>query len=225
MKLLRTLSIICFGTFLFLGIPLISWGIRDAAVFFENPARLAYATLVPGLQVFSVLYFPGALNSRKKKKSASVSGKTDLVLIQILSLAIVITAPIADRLGTMVLGIGIPLRFTGLLFVAAGFVLMQAAEKHLADQFSVHVTVQEDHALVETGPYRKVRHPRYLGIILFFGGIAVVFRSGTALMMVTLFMLVLLRRVGMEEALMAKTFGEKWEAYCQRSWRLLPYIY
>jgi protein-S-isoprenylcysteine O-methyltransferase Ste14 len=32
-------------------------------------------------------------------------------------------------------------------------------------------------------------------------------------------------RINDEEALMRAEFGSDWEAYCQRSWRMIPYLY
>jgi protein-S-isoprenylcysteine O-methyltransferase Ste14 len=39
------------------------------------------------------------------------------------------------------------------------------------------------------------------------------------------FMIILFYRINDEEAVLHQEFGGVWEAYCNRSWRLLPYIY
>ena len=68
-------------------------------------------------------------------------------------------------------------RAAGFIFMIPGFLLMQTAEKYLDKQFSVQVTLQENHKLIQNGPYRFIRHPRYLGITAFFLGISITFRS------------------------------------------------
>jgi protein-S-isoprenylcysteine O-methyltransferase Ste14 len=95
----------------------------------------------------------------------------------------------------------------------------------LGRQFSVQVTLQKDHRLVTGGPYQVLRHPRYLGIILFNVGIALIFHSWLALLLVAALALVLLWRIHDEEAFMQQAFGTQWEAYARQSWRLVPFIY
>jgi protein-S-isoprenylcysteine O-methyltransferase Ste14 len=65
----------------------------------------------------------------------------------------------------------------------------------LRKQFSVQVTIQENHQLVTGGLYRYLRHPRYLGILVFNLGIALVFRSRLGLALVAALGGVLLVRV------------------------------
>jgi protein-S-isoprenylcysteine O-methyltransferase Ste14 len=78
---------------------------------------------------------------------------------------------------------------------------------------------------VTDGPYRYLRHPRYFGIIVFAKGIALVFRSEVGLILVVALFLVLLWRIRDEETLMREEFGPEWEAYAQKSWGLIPFVY
>jgi protein-S-isoprenylcysteine O-methyltransferase Ste14 len=64
-----------------------------------------------------------------------------------------------------------------------------------------------------------------LGIILFTMGISLVYRSWLALILVAALTLVLIWRIYDEEALLHQEFGTDWEAYSQRSWRLIPFVY
>jgi protein-S-isoprenylcysteine O-methyltransferase Ste14 len=91
--------------------------------------------------------------------------------------------------------------------------------------YSAEVTIQPDHHLVTTGLYRSIRHPRYLGLILLGLGAALLFRSGIGLALCVPFMAVLSWRIVDEEMVMHRAFGAEWEAYCRRSWRLIPYVY
>ena len=102
---------------------------------------------------------------------------------------------------------------------------MTWAQVRLGRQFSVQVTLQEDHALITDGPYRFLRHPRYLGIILFSTGISMIFRSAAGLGLVVLITAVLIWRIVDEETLLHRQFGEAWEVYRRRTRRLVPWIY
>ena len=102
---------------------------------------------------------------------------------------------------------------------------MQAGEKYLAKQFSIEVTVQKDHKLIQSGPYQYIRHPRYLGILTFFTGISLTFRSLLGLLAVIALAGVLIWRVYAEEKMMHQEFGKEWEEYQAKTWRLIPYIF
>jgi protein-S-isoprenylcysteine O-methyltransferase Ste14 len=148
-----------------------------------------------------------------------------LVLVQALSLAIVIAAPYSDRRDIAVLGEMGMVRYLGLGLFSLGFIGMHWAETFLDKQFSVEVTIQEGHRLVTNGPYRYLRHPRYLSVIIFTNGISLVYRSWLALILVAALTLVLIWRIHDEEALLHQEFGTDREAYSQRSWRLIPFVY
>lgn len=213
------------GTLIFLGIPLLGWGISDPSSFFTAPVRLTYAVLIVLLQFFAIFYNPQTGRSRTEQKSGVERHRADLILIQIFSLCIVFAAPFSDRHSVGILHIGESIRFLGFILVAIGFLLMQMAEKYLDKQFSVEVTVQKDHRLVQNGPYKMIRHPRYLGILLFFTGISIVFRSLVSLFFVAGLCVVFIWRIYAEESLMLNEFNEEWKNYCKKTWRLIPFLF
>ncbi len=47
--------------------------------------------------------------------------------------------------------------------------------------FTVNVAIQADHSVVETGLYRFVRHPSYVGLLLTFVGLGVFFANWLSL--------------------------------------------
>ncbi len=213
------------GIVIFVGLPLVAWGVTDVQGFVSHPARLGYIVLVVLLQVLVVIWIPSVGRSRSTGRDMVLRQRVILVLIQVLSLAIVIVAPYGDRRDLAVLGDVEMVRYVGLGLFSLGFAAMHWAEASLDRQFSVEVTIQEDHRLVTDGPYRVLRHPRYLGIIVFTTGISLVYRSWLGLILVAALTAVLIWRIQDEEKLMHQAFGADWEAYCQRSWRLIPFVY
>jgi protein-S-isoprenylcysteine O-methyltransferase Ste14 len=113
----------------------------------------------------------------------------------------------------------------GLILSLSGFLLMNWSVIILGKQFSVDVTIQDNHKLITNGSYKYIRHPRYSGIIVFFTGISLIFLSWISLIIVLLLILVLLWRIGDEEKLMQLEFNKDWEAYKKRTFSLIPYIY
>jgi protein-S-isoprenylcysteine O-methyltransferase Ste14 len=224
-KMLRSATKILVGIVLFAGLPLVGWGIVDIRGFAGHPARLAYVVLVVLLQVGVVIRIPEVGRDSGEGQQLVQRQRAAVLLLQTLSLAIVVAAPAGDRWQVLDLGGSTVLRSLGLVLFAGGFIVMNWAEASLGKQFSVQVTVQKGHQLVTHGLYRHLRHPRYLGIILFNVGIAFVFCSGLALILVAALVGVLLWRVRDEEALMHRAFGAEWERYSRESWRLIPFVY
>ena len=213
------------GSVIFIGLPLLGWGLGVIPAFFENPARIAFVFVLFGLQVFSLVYNPQVGRNQENRKSDAPSSKLDLILIQIFSLAVVILAPFSDGRSIGILYVENIVRYIGLFVTIPGFVLMQAGEKYLAKQFSIEVTLQKDHKLIQSGPYKVIRHPRYLGILIFFTGISLTFRSLLGIFIVLALAGVLIWRVFAEEKMMREEFGKEWKEYQSKTWRLIPYIF
>jgi protein-S-isoprenylcysteine O-methyltransferase Ste14 len=92
-------------------------------------------------------------------------------------------------------------------------------------QFSTDVTIQDGHRLITGRPYRYIRHPRYLGIIVFLAGISLVFRSWFALCLTAEVLLVLIWCIHDEEKLMHQEFRDEWEQHREKTFSLFPFIY
>ncbi len=213
------------GTLLFVGLPLVGWGIADLQGFLAHPARLAYVVLIILLQLGVVIAFPDVGRGSGVGRQAVPRQRIAVLLLQLLSAAILLAAAYGDRRDVAALGESAIIRYLGLVLLASGFIVMMWAEMALGRHFSLHVTIQEGHQLVTGGLYRYLRHPRYLGIIVFNVGIALVYRSGLALMLIAALLAVLLWRIHDEELLLRNTFKGEWESYSRRSWRLLPFVH
>lgn len=118
------------------------------------------------------------------------------------------------------------LQIAGLLLVLASVVLRVWTRLHIRGFYSGHVEVQADHKLVQSGPYRWVRHPGYLGYLLAAAGVVVGYASLAGM---TGFLLLLLPglcyRMAVEERLLAEQFGEQYQRYCRSTKRLIPGIW
>jgi protein-S-isoprenylcysteine O-methyltransferase Ste14 len=80
-----------------------------------------------------------------------------------------------------------------------------------------------DHRLVTIGPYRLVRHPMYLGILLAAVGGALLYRTWAMLLLV-LTGLGLTLRARREEQALAAEFGQAWRDYRRRTPAFLPRV-
>ena len=73
-------------------------------------------------------------------------------------------------------------------------------------------TLYQNHKLIRSGPYRYVRHPMYLAVILAAFGALLIFRTW-AMVLFSVSSLVVVFRARREERLLAEEFGNEWDLY------------
>jgi protein-S-isoprenylcysteine O-methyltransferase Ste14 len=108
--------------------------------------------------------------------------------------------------------------------VAAGLGFSIWARVVLAGNWSGWVTVKEGHELIQSGPYRHIRHPIYTGVLVAIlgSGLAAGQIRGLAAFVIAFIGLWLKLRT--EERVMQREFGERYTAYRAKSWALIPFI-
>ena len=113
----------------------------------------------------------------------------------------------------------------GVLFVA-GLLLRWWAIITLGRFFTVDVTIEKDHELVERGPFRIVRHPSYTGVLLAFVGLGLSLRNWGALLVILLPIgAAFIRRINVEEDALSRVLGPRYTEYMKRTKRLVPFVY
>ena len=229
MKFFRFILFFIATLLIYLGVPLIGWGLGDLGGFFSSTPRLEYAlvvwlfSLAVGVQAYASTQ---GIRGGKGEESKFVFWQRIVRIVMVLSLYVALFfIPFFDRRGMFVFGESGLARWLGVALSALGFALVYGSGVALGKQYSADVTIQAGHQLITKGIYRYIRHPRYLGVIALSIGVSCLFRSWSGLVATVFFLGLILYRIKDEEALMHKEFGEAWEAYCDSSWRLLPYIY
>ena len=190
---------------------------------------LAIALLL-GLQVVTGTWMlrhdPGLLAARMAPGDVSPQDKRATALIAISILAWFLFNPIDVHALRLLPALPPALSVTlgaALVIAAMLFLLWTVCVNHFA--VSV-VAVQEGQRVVDTGPYARVRHPMYAGLVPALAGLALVMGStSAALLSIPVVALGLLPRILLEERTLAAELPG-YADYLQRvRWRLLPGVF
>ncbi len=121
-----------------------------------------------------------------------------------------------------------PTRFheAGFCLFVLGLGLRWYAIIYLGRFFTANVAIAADHRLIDSGPYRFVRHPSYTGALLTFLGLGLSLGNiaSLAILIVPIFA-VLVWRIRIEEQALVEAFGERYRRYMDRTRRLIPLVY
>ncbi|MGA8275529.1 MAG: isoprenylcysteine carboxylmethyltransferase family protein [Thermoplasmata archaeon] len=115
----------------------------------------------------------------------------------------------------------------GVVLGASGGILYSRAARALGRQMTPAIQVQKDHQLLQTGPYRSIRHPVYTAIISIALGQTLFFLSPPLALVTVLLAGLAWYRARLEETLLASpaAFGKTYEVYMARTGRFLPRLH
>jgi protein-S-isoprenylcysteine O-methyltransferase Ste14 len=96
------------------------------------------------------------------------------------------------------------------------------ARYHLAEYWSARITIKQDHQLIRTGPYARLRHPIYSGIILAAIGSAVVIDQWRCVLGVCLVLIGYCIKARKEETMLTQQFGDAFREHQKQTGFLIP---
>jgi protein-S-isoprenylcysteine O-methyltransferase Ste14 len=206
------------GILVYVGLAIVGWG--GFGPFFSNPARIA-------LVVATVAMVVVGLSSSVNLSSGEREDRSNRWVIGALGLIGILSAwlpAFTDRKEFWVLD-GDAVRWLGVALYVVGGALRMWPVFVLGRRFSGLVAIQPGHALVTDGIYSVIRNPRYVGLLVLSLGWALAFRSGVGVLLAALNIPPIVARIRSEEKLLRAHFGEEYEAYRARTWRLIPGLY
>ena len=184
--------------------------------------------LVPGLPLLavSVVWVASEVGLAVLRRSGAGASRRDDGSLAMLNR--VVYASVALGLFLAAKGLGrfptpVAAAWAGLAAIVLGLALRWWSILTLRRFFTVDVAIHADHRLVETGPYRVLRHPAYAGSLLSFAGLAACTSSWVAAPVVFLpIAAAFVRRIRVEERALRAAFPEEYPAYAARTARLVP---
>jgi protein-S-isoprenylcysteine O-methyltransferase Ste14 len=112
----------------------------------------------------------------------------------------------------------------GLVLMIAGMALRWYAIRVLGTSFTCEVSTRPGQVVVESGPYRRVRHPSYTGGLLTLLGVLVCCDNWASLAALIVAIAGYAYRIRIEEHALASELGDPYREYMRRTKRLLPFL-
>lgn len=179
---------------------------------------------------FSYLYmFFEIVMSRRQRRNRTIEQSNDKGSIWVLIIAIFVGFAISFKIGATTLG-----RIyhwdaffaAGAMLVVLGLYIRIGSILALKNQFTYTVTKIKNHELVDTGWYKSIRHPGYLGQLIIFLGIATSMSNWLSLLgMMVPVTIGFLYRISVEEKFMQEQMGQKYLDYKNNTKRLIPGLF
>jgi len=114
----------------------------------------------------------------------------------------------------------------GFLLFLGGLILRWYSIGYLGRYFTVDVSISAEHKLIDSGPYRYIRHPTYTGALVAFLGLGFCFGNWLSILFMTVpIIAAFLWRIRIEERALADALGKDYRTYTQRTKRLIPFVY
>jgi protein-S-isoprenylcysteine O-methyltransferase Ste14 len=114
------------------------------------------------------------------------------------------------------------LRWLGFAMGLASLALLAWTQAELGRQWSAQLQLREQHQLVTSGPYRRVRHPLYTSGFGMLVGFALVTAHWIFVLFAALTIVGLVVRVPKEEQMMLEEFGDQYRQYMAATGRFFP---
>lgn len=114
----------------------------------------------------------------------------------------------------------------GIVLLWVGLAVRLWSVVTLGPYFQLMVVIQEDHRVIDKGPYRLVRHPSYLGDLICCTGLGLIASDWLALGVIlagTTAMVLL--RIKVEERALVRALGGEYSRYMLRTACLVPGVY
>jgi protein-S-isoprenylcysteine O-methyltransferase Ste14 len=119
-----------------------------------------------------------------------------------------------------------PVFVVGIVLMVGGIVLRQWSVQTLGRFFTVDVRIHENQTVVDTGPYRWVRHPSYTGLLITLLGVGLALGNWAALaLLIVVPTAGVVARIRVEERALEGALGERYRRFEATRARLIPGVW
>lgn len=173
--------------------------------------------------IFLVFWFAASLRVRRMSRDEPPAEKWARILLMVAAFILLDQnnpqfgvlnkrfVPYSDRLYTVA---------AALTWIGIGFAIW--ARYHIGKYWSATVALREGHELIRTGPYSRVRHPIYTGMLLAVLGTALAVGRYRAIVAFVVVLIGFIWKSRKEEALLSGQFGPAFEEHRRHTGFFLP---
>jgi protein-S-isoprenylcysteine O-methyltransferase Ste14 len=173
--------------------------------------------------VFLVYWLIGAIKTRATRQQESFASRYTVLLIETVGYVLLFrNSSGIGFLGSRVVPRNLVGPIVGSIYIWMGIGLAIWARYHLAAYWSARVTIKEDHQLIRSGPYARLRHPIYTGLILAAIGSAMVIDRWRCVLGVCLVAAGYCFKAKKEESMLTQQFGEAFREHQKHTGFLIP---
>ncbi len=199
---------------------------------FASDSRTIYSitVILPSINLLGVVFGASEIVLslwRRSKVDATADDRGSLRLIwMVVPASLLLTYALTRWAPFAAFGPSAAFYQIGVLLFGTGLVLRWYCILYLGRYFTVNVSVSADHRVIDSGPYRHIRHPSYAGALLEFLGFALCLLNLAALAAIMIpVTLAFSYRIRVEEAVLADALGENYRRYMRHTKRLIPGVY
>jgi protein-S-isoprenylcysteine O-methyltransferase Ste14 len=173
--------------------------------------------------IFVAYWLVGAFKTRRTERTESFASRYGILFLEIAGFALLFL----DEAGIGILGervvphIG-AVAAVGVVLTWIGIAIALWARWHLGQYWSARITIKEDHKLIRTGPYARLRHPIYSGLDLAVIGSAITIDRWRCVFGVGVIIAGYWIKARREEAMLTAQFGADYQEHCRHTGFLLP---
>ncbi len=174
--------------------------------------------------IFFVAYWIiSALNTKRTEKREKFAARYGVMFLEIVGFVFLFDKSAGiGVLGERMLNHNHAIVAVAILLTWAGIALAIWARWHLGQYWSGRITIKEDHKLIRTGPYARLRHPIYSGLDLAALGSALAIDRWRCVVGVCVIIAGFWIKGNREEAMLAAQFGQDFQEHRRRTGFLLP---
>lgn len=171
-----------------------------------------------------VLYWTiSALNTKPTEKREAFAARYGIMFLEVIGFFLLFrNSADIGFLGQRVIPRSFGIGVAAVALTWAGIALAIWARWHLGQYWSGRITIKEDHKLIRTGPYARLRHPIYSGLDLAAIGSALAIGRWRCVVGVYVIIGGFWIKAKREEAMLGRKFGADFEEHRRQTGFLLP---
>jgi protein-S-isoprenylcysteine O-methyltransferase Ste14 len=166
-----------------------------------------------------------ALNTKPTEKRESFAARYGIMLLEVIGFVLLFrhSADIGF-LGQRIIPRSFAIGVTAFVLTWVGIALAIWARCHLGQYWSGRITIKQDHKLIRTGPYARLRHPIYSGLDLAAIGSALAIGRWRCVVGVCVIIVGFWIKAKREEVMLSGKFGTDFEEHRRQTGFLLPRV-